>query len=1434
MATEWTEADIESYVGGSSTATASAPRQHGIVVGSLLRGIDNLQASLYGAGALVADAADAIDTREWFLDGYLRNNREAAENPAEVASFRDIQSISDGFTYAIEGVMENLPTMVPAMVTGGGAAILAGAGRRALAAGIGAYAANWAQEAGGIYGDIKERTGINAPGTAATYGAAAAALDTASDLIGVGRLIGSAERKAVSAALGSGLAKEVALRAAQRLGKAGAKQFFTEGGTEAIQTAIEEAAVTHEDPTVPFWTSQTVDRIVDSAIKGGLSGGAFGVGAQTVNELTAEMAQTRGALDEANAALISAQEARDSGASQTASALEDRAISLSDVLDIPEPPAEEPATTGEPNATIPVGESASPVLGAQEAGPSGELGLPQVGKGNPEGQKTPEAQTQEVKPDKIEQILARALDATNPQGKVFDFVTGVSYAVAHTILRTVRAIYRTGKSVAESIKEAIKQHRQDNPGVDFDEAALEAKLNDVIQTEMAAVPEAPEQPQTTATPVITAEQATNPPKLTQALAFIKDPTPQYRTSTEKFWNESAARVINSFEGDLRKALNYVSRPPEMSGMTQDIAIVAASEIAQRAAKVWQSSANPVERTQARQVMRDATNAAKLLASESGQFLRSVQTAAKLFNPGTIVGEYEDLVSKKQEEKVPNPVVQAVVKVVKEKPSEKAKDKLVNEINKLRKKLGPVSWREIFGEARASQIDYARSIFRALTESRAGKDRDERVKIANQLSEEFWKEVARERAENAIRELDKLVAVKEPKKLKGAIAGAVPKLIRLANAGVLENEVAREAIAEKLGLKPFSEDTARRLYEEAQQAQRKPVGAQRDTAIRKVLNIIPQETSISRIELLKTAWYGGVLSGLATQSRNFIGSALNLANEFSALTLRSPQDVGRLSMALLRGFRDSATTEFGAIMRGAEPGRLNADVRQASLAAEILANDQSKWKRLLSTYRYVSRFMQAVDSLWYDAATEVKATFDAAAKGRLAKASDIDEYIQNELKVTKEDRARARSQAKEEIDAGLTDKRDLERRTIEITRQLRPADIQEDANRFALYSTFNNDPEGFLGLIYQMVIRARDKYPVLTALVPFARISANATNAFINASPLALIRLIGNRPDAMSLPLIGDKLRYGERRLTVEEWQQMRARILISGVATIGLAALAISTKDDKDPWFQITGSLKTLSPSRRQQLEEQGIRPYQVRIGGKGIDYKLSPLALTLAAIGNWSDTVRYGKDDPEAFTQLEAVLAAGHTIILDQSFLSGIGQLLEKPANNQGFFDKFQRFIAGTAGGFIPTVAKEVDSWVNPAVMQAKGFREQMQRQIPVARWFLERPLYNVLGEKVERPRYPWSWAVKGDSDDPVWKALAEKAAQGVFVPVVSAASKINGVKMTDQQFNRYQKLVGDLYRKKLEKDLLRFRQMNADQARKYFESEFQALRDEARARVR
>jgi len=287
------------------TPAVTPPTDRWLATSSLLRGIDNLQSSLYGAGAAASQALGAENARDWFLTGYLRNVKEAEENPARIKDFTNIiakdggitESISRGATYALEGIFENLPTMLPAMVTGGGAAILATAGKKAAmtAAGMtaeqvaaaiakrsliagtaGAYAANAAQEIGSITGDIYEKTGKVEPGIAGIYGATAAGLETAADLAGAGKLMDIAERKFLAKMLGEGVAKEVSGRLSTRVAKGAINQAGVESLTESVQTAIEQAAVSHADPNTPFWTQQNLNAIVDSALKAGVAGGAFG------------------------------------------------------------------------------------------------------------------------------------------------------------------------------------------------------------------------------------------------------------------------------------------------------------------------------------------------------------------------------------------------------------------------------------------------------------------------------------------------------------------------------------------------------------------------------------------------------------------------------------------------------------------------------------------------------------------------------------------------------------------------------------------------------------------------------------------------------------------------------------------------------------------------------------------------------------------------------------------------------------------------------------------------------------------------------------------------------------------------------------------------------------------------------------------------------
>ena len=58
--------------------------------------------------------------------------------------------------------------------------------------------------------------------------------------------------------------------------------------------------------------------------------------------------------------------------------------------------------------------------------------------------------------------------------------------------------------------------------------------------------------------------------------------------------------------------------------------------------------------------------------------------------------------------------------------------------------------------------------------------------------------------------------------------------------------------------------------------------------------------------------------------------------------------------------------------------------------------------------------------------------------------------------------------------------------------------------------------------------------------------------------------------------------------------------------------------------------------------------------------------------------------------------------------------------------------------------------------------------------------------------------------------------------------------MKMTPEQFAKYQAEVGKLYKAKLTRDLSRFERMTPAQASEYFKKEFEPLREQARMRVR
>lgn len=259
-------------------------------------GVDSLQGTLYGLAGLAGDAAGAEGLRDWGLEGYQRNQQEAAENAPAVGRFEDVHGAHDAALYAAQGLGQLVPFAASSVATGGiGGAVAKVAGRKAVerfaenqvAKGVARATAEKAAQAygnklaergamagvaansvgteqGSIYGDIYDKTGQYAPGTAAAYGAAAGALDALPEVGLISRLAGRGT---------GGIARQAL------------KQAGAEGATEGAQTAVENLAVQRVDPNHQAFDQQGVSDIANASLIGALGGGVAGGGAAAAGRL---------------------------------------------------------------------------------------------------------------------------------------------------------------------------------------------------------------------------------------------------------------------------------------------------------------------------------------------------------------------------------------------------------------------------------------------------------------------------------------------------------------------------------------------------------------------------------------------------------------------------------------------------------------------------------------------------------------------------------------------------------------------------------------------------------------------------------------------------------------------------------------------------------------------------------------------------------------------------------------------------------------------------------------------------------------------------------------------------------------------------------------------------------------------------------------------
>jgi len=230
---------------------------------------NGLQADLYGAASLAGSMIGNEQLQQFGDQGYDRNNQEAAapELAGRVESIYDVNNLTDVMDWALGGLGSLVPTAAT-MLAGGvmGGAIGRGFAQTnrsrglAIGAGVGATIPNAGMQAGGIFKEIEQESGIEAPGTALGAGIAAGGIDLLSPL--------SLLRKTGGRTRLSNIGQKAALTSA------------VEGGTEVIQESIALGARDFADPNYDALAPENRDantrRLVEAGALGALGGGVMG------------------------------------------------------------------------------------------------------------------------------------------------------------------------------------------------------------------------------------------------------------------------------------------------------------------------------------------------------------------------------------------------------------------------------------------------------------------------------------------------------------------------------------------------------------------------------------------------------------------------------------------------------------------------------------------------------------------------------------------------------------------------------------------------------------------------------------------------------------------------------------------------------------------------------------------------------------------------------------------------------------------------------------------------------------------------------------------------------------------------------------------------------------------------------------------------------
>lgn len=477
-----------------------------------------------------------------------------------------------------------------------------------------------------------------------------------------------------------------------------------------------------------------------------------------------------------------------------------------------------------------------------------------------------------------------------------------------------------------------------------------------------------------------------------------------------------------------------------------------------------------------------------------------------------------------------------------------------------------------------------------------------------------------------------------------------ELMLLSNSGVITHDDVRKAISEKYKMTHSDKNVFENIKKLGLAAKKLPLGSlERRQAVSKQLQYFTAVTTEAGISRYYTAYYyANILTSIGIHIANNVTNSILIFGRYIANTakigIKNPNLIKDFNK-VMNEYRKRAVTESKMSLRTGESGYLGhiseGNVSQQLLTkAEIeLADKASKTlsdKILWAFVKYVNlpnQLLNGSDALFHELHRGITLFNDtvteAKKEGYRGKELALEVRKRIDYATTKAAAELTATAEGFKKDGTKAEKDAYKRRVSEIT-ESNIYSKQAKANSYldGAINTLKGHPMGSISRpAARMLHGLHRQAPIVAALVnPFVNIVGNIYDMSVKYSPFGwfdIVRLKAFKSDAI------------KNRSNVNPnynfQKDMADRVKNAIVGTLfGATILALTQMDDDDgePLLEITGHGTGDYNLDKQKKLTEGYKPYSFRVkGGKWISYRaMTPLFITLALVGNYSDMQKYGK----------------------------------------------------------------------------------------------------------------------------------------------------------------------------------------------------------------